>query len=187
MRVTSSYGASACNSAEASICSSVAPLHSTCAPIARRTSIITSRSATGSTLRSVVTPGASNAAAICLVPAFLVAPETRTVPRSGPPARTTKESVIARSFREAQRQLVLHLGRGDPPDRDGGDDAGDLALAQRDDGERVAHGLGDLVVDDDLTRGRGIAQARRQVDRHADEVVAFEHDDPARSDADPQW
>src|SRR3954468_4270168 len=110
--------------------SSVGPLHSTPAPMARNTSIITSRSATGSTLRSVVTPGASSAAAICLVPAFFVAPETRTVPCSGPSARTTKESLIGPSFREAQRQVVLHLGRGDAPHRDGGDDARDLALAE---------------------------------------------------------
>src|SRR3954465_13546851 len=111
--------------------SSVAPPHSTPAPMARNTSITASRSATGSTLRNVVTPGASNAAAICFVPAFFVAPETRTVPCSGPPARTTKESVTARSFGEAQRKVVvLHLGRGDPPHRDGGHDARDLALAQ---------------------------------------------------------
>ena len=42
----------------------------------------------------MVTPGASNAAAICLVPAFFVAPDTRTVPCSGRPERTTNESLI---------------------------------------------------------------------------------------------
>src|SRR5690348_5830405 len=143
--------------------SSVEPLHATSAPMARSTSIMTSRSATGSTLRSVVTPGASSAAAICLVPAFLVAPETRTVPRSGPPPRTTKESVTGRSFCEAQRQLVFHLGRGDAPHRDGGDDPGDLTLAQRDDREHIAQRLRDLVVDEDLAGGRGVAQPRREV------------------------
>ena len=78
----------------ASIDSSRGPAQSTSAPIARNTSIITSRSATGSTLAMVVRPGASSAAAICLVPEFLVAPDTRTVPCSGAPARTTKESTI---------------------------------------------------------------------------------------------
>ena len=59
----------------------------------------------------MVTPGASSAAAICLVPAFLVAPAMRTEPCSGRPARTTRESVIAaRSLREAQREVVLELG-----------------------------------------------------------------------------
>src|SRR5262245_63771768 len=114
--------------------------------MARSTSIITSRSATGSTLRNVVTPGASNAAAICFVPAFLVAPETRTVPRSDPPARTTKESVTARSFHEAQGQLVFHVGRRDPPHGDGRDDAGDLAFTEGDHWERVAERGDDLVV-----------------------------------------
>ena len=39
--------------------------------------------------RSVVTPGTSNEAAICLRPAFLVIPETRARPESGAPDRTT--------------------------------------------------------------------------------------------------
>ncbi len=50
---------------------------------------MTSRSATGVMLRSVVTPGASSAAAICLQPAFLVMPDTRTVPVRAAPGRTT--------------------------------------------------------------------------------------------------
>ena len=157
--------------------------------MARSTSIITSRSATGSRLRSVVTPGASSAAAICLVPAFFVAPAMRTEPCSGRPARTTKESVIAVAGHsdEAQREVVLELGRArHPPHRDRGDDPGDRALAQRHDGEAVAQRGGDLVVGEDLPRPGGVAQARREVDRHADEVVALEDDHLARGDADAQ-
>ena len=160
IRVTSSYGASACSGALASMRSSAGPVHSTPAPMARSTSIITSRSATGSRLRNVVTPGASSAAAICLVPAFLVAPAMRTEPCSGQPARTTRESVIAPSLREAQREVVLELGRArHPPDRDRGDDPGDRALAQRHDGEAVAQRGGDLVVGEDLARPGGVARA----------------------------
>ena len=54
---------------------------------------MTSRSTTGSTLRTVDVPGARSAAAICLSPAFFVAPETRTEPERGPPGRTTKHSI----------------------------------------------------------------------------------------------
>ena len=61
----------------------------------RSTSIITSRSSTGSTLRIVVTPGASSAAAIILSPAFFVPPDTRTVPDRGDPAEITNESGIS--------------------------------------------------------------------------------------------
>src|ERR1700751_4351983 len=39
-------------------------------------------------LRSVVTPGASNAAAICFTPEFLVAPATSMRPSRGAPERT---------------------------------------------------------------------------------------------------
>ena len=147
------------------------------APIARSTSIITSRSATGSTLRSVVTPGASNAAAICLVPAFLVAPETRTVPCSGPPARTTKESLIALahsaklsgSSSSTSGAATRHTGMGVTM-------PGIWRSPSGDDGERVAEGLHDLVVGEDLAGRGGVAEPGREVDRHADEVVALEHD-----------
>ena len=64
------------------------PSRSTVAPIASSSSTMTSRSATGVMLRSVVTPGASSAAAICLQPAFFVIPETRMVPARGAPGRT---------------------------------------------------------------------------------------------------
>jgi hypothetical protein len=41
-------------------------------------------------LRRRVVPGARSAADICLRPEFFVAPDTATVPDSGPDARTTK-------------------------------------------------------------------------------------------------
>ena len=45
-------------------------------------------------LLSTVSPRVNKAAAICLVPEFLAAPETRTVPSSGGPGRTTMRSVM---------------------------------------------------------------------------------------------
>ena len=54
-----------------SMCSSSGPAHSTSAPTARSTAIITSRSATGGRLRTTVTPGASSAAASCFEPGVL--------------------------------------------------------------------------------------------------------------------
>src|SRR5215471_12440401 len=80
--------------------------------MARITSSIASRSSTGWTLRSTVTPGASSAAAICFRPAFLVAPETRTVPDSGPPARTTKASIACQLATLVVRRSPLNE-RGD--------------------------------------------------------------------------
>ena len=65
-------------------------------------------------------------------------------------------------------------------------DARDRPLAERHDRELVAQRLGNLVVHEDLARRGGVAQAGREVDRHPDEVVALEHDDLARGDADAQ-
>ena len=84
MSVTSSYGASGRSSPVASTRTSSPGSSSTSAPTARSSSAITSRSRTAGMLRSVVTPGASSAAAICFVPAFFDAPEISTRPWSGP-------------------------------------------------------------------------------------------------------
>ncbi len=75
------------------MCSSSGPAHSTSAPTARSTAIITSRSATGGRLRTTVTPGASKAAASCLSPEFFVAPEILIVPESGFPGRMATASI----------------------------------------------------------------------------------------------
>ncbi len=88
MRLTSSYGASGTSGPVASTRSASSPSQVTGAPIARRSSHMTSRSATGWRLRTVETPGHSSAAASCLQPAFLVMPAARTVPASGPAGRT---------------------------------------------------------------------------------------------------
>ena len=55
-------------------------------------------------LRSVDTPGASSAAAICLVPAFFDAPEISTRPWSGPLGRTRKVVMIPCSARGVVRR-----------------------------------------------------------------------------------
>src|SRR5258705_13147212 len=65
--------------------SSSGPAHSTTAPTARSTAIITSRSATGGRVRTTVTPGASKAAASCFSPEFLGAPEILIAPEGGGP------------------------------------------------------------------------------------------------------
>ena len=91
--LTSSYGASGTRRADVSMCSSVGPAHSTSAPTARSTAIITSRSATGGRFRTTVTPEASSAAASCLRPEFFVAPEIFSAPESGGPGRTTTASM----------------------------------------------------------------------------------------------
>src|SRR5713101_2392894 len=161
--------------------------HSTSAPIARSTSIITSRSATGYRLWSVLTPGARSAAAICLVPEFLVAPETRAVPCSGAPARTTKQSFTAGSFREAQRQILFELRMpGDPPDGNGRHDARKVLLAERNDREVFAKRSDDFLAGKDLARTGMVTQSRREIDRHPNEVVALEHDDLPRRHPDTQ-
>ena len=86
-------GASGISFAEVSMWSSSGPTHSTSAPTARSTAIITSRSATGGRLRTMVTPGASKAAASCFSPEFFVAPEILIAPESGGPGRTATASI----------------------------------------------------------------------------------------------
>ena len=56
------------------------------------TSIITWASRTGGMLWKTDTPGARMAAASCLSPEFLVAPETLISPSRGAPGRTRKYS-----------------------------------------------------------------------------------------------
>ena len=90
MRETISYGASGSRWPLASIDNESGPVHFTRAPSTPNSSIITSMSATGGMFAIVVTPGASNAAAICFVPEFFVAPGTRTDPSSREPGRTRK-------------------------------------------------------------------------------------------------
>src|SRR3954468_18460466 len=121
MRVTSSYGASGDSVADASISTTLGAGFATVAPTARSRSLITSRSATGGMLRNVVTPGASNAAAICFTPEFFVAPATSTRPTSGPFGRTRKR--VTRS-----RALVLGCTRLD----DCGDGLAHVVGAQAD-------------------------------------------------------
>src|SRR5262245_2872186 len=78
--------------------SSSGPAHSTCAPTARSTAIITSRSATGGRLRTVVVPRARRAAASCFSPEFFVAPETLIRPESGGPGRTATASIGQKGY-----------------------------------------------------------------------------------------
>ena len=112
IRVTSSYGASGCErrptrrSARRSV-RAARPR----APTARSRSIITSRSRTGGMLRSVVTPGASSAAAICFTPEFLVAPDGCTRPSSGPLARTRKRVTAKRLLTRVVGLALLHERR----------------------------------------------------------------------------
>ena len=133
-----------------------------------------------STLRNVVTPGASNARGHLLEPAFLVAPETRTVPgeRARRRARrTSRSSQPVTPTKLSGRSSSSRSGDRDAPDLDRRHDPRDRPLAERAPRGTRRRALGHhLVVGEDLAGPGGVAQARREVDRHADEVVALEHD-----------
>src|SRR5262245_23189113 len=70
-------------------------------------------------LRSVVTPGARSAAAICFSPAFFVAPEGCTRPESGPLARTRNRvtakrlptGVLRIALLDERRDRLAHVVR----------------------------------------------------------------------------
>src|SRR5262249_19851190 len=153
------------------------------------------RSLTRSTFDKRVTPGASSVAAICFNPRFFVAPDTRTRPESGSPATTTNASDMLTAFAhgtfgagrlldEAEWQLFFAIGCGDAPDLDRLHDAGNRAESERHRAELVANCLRHLRRRQDLAGPGGVAQTRRKVDRHADEVVALEEDHGAGRDPD---
>ena len=104
--------------------------------------------------------------------------------RAGAPRGTTNASVIAgpRSLDEAQRQLVVVTLRDrDAPDLDAARRCPGIARAPRGTAPNSSPTSATTSAVARISPGSGrVAQARREVDRHADEVVAFEQDHLAR-------